>query len=129
MQEILNLKTPYQFIVIIILLIVAMFATYLIITLLLFPFMQIFNAITDKNKSNLIPRREIVMGVVTESISTSTIGEILITDKHGSKIYPAKLYMETTEKLEKETPIIVIDFDSNIALVVKNKALVNVNRK
>lgn len=72
MQEILNLKTPYQFIVIIILLIVAMFATYLIITLLLFPFMQIFNAITDKNKSNLIPRREIVMGVVTESISTST---------------------------------------------------------
>lgn len=61
MQEILNLKTPYQFIVIIILLIVAMFATYLIITLLLFPFMQIFNAITDKNKSNLIPRREIVI--------------------------------------------------------------------
>ena len=118
-----NLDPPYQYIIIAVLIIVGLVALDLILTFLLLPLMQIFNALTDKNKSNLINKDDLLIGVVTEDISATKTGEILIVDKHGSKIYPARLYdtqQSTDIELTQKTSIIVIDFKDNVALVVKN---------
>lgn len=134
-QDFLNELTNYlsgqsfsiqliSWLVIILLLIVAF---YLLISLLFFPFMYLFNRLTDKNKSNPLSKKDVLLGKLTLKIHGDSIGEVMeIGSKEARSTYPAKFFREKDRlsglKLEKGTNVIIIEFDDQgIALVIENK--------
>lgn len=113
-----------SWLVIILLLIVGF---YLLVSLLFFPGMYLFNRLTDKNKSNSLSREELLLGQLTLKIHGDSVGEVMeVGSQTARSTYPARLYREKDRKetvlLEKGTKVIIIEFDDQgVAWVIENK--------
>lgn len=100
---------------------------YLIVSLLFFPGMYLFNRLTDRNQSNSLSKEELFLGQLTLRIRGESIGEVMETGSQEARsTYPAKLFREKDRvsglELEKGTKVIIIEFDDQgIAWVVENK--------
>ncbi len=69
------------------------FVVFVAFSLLLGPFMWLYNRITDKNRSNVISRNEFVIGELTEKIVGDTIGEVMeIGSQSARSVYPARFF-------------------------------------
>jgi len=103
------------------------FVVFVAFSLLLGPFMWLYNRITDKNRSNVISRNEFVIGELTEKIVGDTIGEVMeIGSQSARSVYPARFFREEDRennvRLPVGTKVIIVDFDKKgIALVVESK--------
>ncbi|MBS5959447.1 MULTISPECIES: hypothetical protein [Enterococcus] len=110
-----------------IVLFVLIFAVFLLFSLLLGPFMWLFNRLTDKNRSNVLGHEDFLIGELTEKIVGNTLGEVMeIGSKTARSVYPAKFYKEEDIREKRELPVgtkvIIVDFDKKgIALVVENR--------
>lgn len=113
----------------VILIVVVVFAFYLLLSLLLAPGMYFYNRLTDRNKSNPISREELLIGELTEKIQGSSVGEVMSIDNRDARSsYPAKLYRETEQQrnvsLPKGTKVLIVGFDDQgIALVVERNSI------
>lgn len=110
-----------------ILLVGVIFVVFVAFSLLLGPFMWLYNRITDKNRSNVISRNDFVIGELTEKIVGDTIGEVMeIGSQSARSVYPARFFREEDRennvRLPVGTKVIIVDFDKKgIALVVESK--------
>lgn len=108
--------------------VLAILVISLLFSLILSPFMWLYNRFTDKNTSNVMAKDDFVMGELTEKIHGSAIGEVMeIGSEQARSIHPARLYREADAAngllLPVGTKVLIIDFDERgIALVVENKA-------
>lgn len=109
------------------LILVALFAIYLLVSLLFTPLMWLYNRLTDKNTSNVPSEKDYLLGELTEKIRGHGIGEVMESGNGQSRSsHPARLFDE--QEADKETTypvgtkVLIIDFDDKgIALVVRNK--------
>lgn len=105
------------------------FVLYLLLSLIFFPLMYLFNRLTDKNKSNPLSREDLLIGELTERIQGSSIGEVMAIDNRSARSsYPAKLYRETEQQenllLPKGSTVLIVGFDDQgIALVVERNSI------
>lgn len=108
--------------------VLAILVISLLFSLILSPFMWLYNRFTDKNTSNVMEKDDLVIGELTEKIHGSSIGEVMVTGSEQARsVHPARLYREAEATngllLPVGTKVLIIDFDERgIALVVKNKA-------
>ena len=102
------------------------FALYLLLALIFFPLMFLYNQLTDKNKSNVLGENDYLIGELTTRLRGNSIGEVIeIGNESAISAYPAKFYREEDRNsgvvLPSGTKVLIIDFDENgIALVVKS---------
>ncbi|WP_122645485.1 hypothetical protein [Enterococcus mediterraneensis] len=100
---------------------------FALFSLLITPFMMLYNRLTDRNKSNVLDTEDYVLGELTEKIQGASLGEVMETGSGTARsVHPARLYRETDIQndllLPIGTKVLIIDFDSQgVALVVKNK--------
>jgi hypothetical protein len=100
---------------------------FLLFSLLLGPFMWLFNRLTDKNRSNVLGHEDFLIGELTEKITGNSLGEVMeVGSKTARSVYPARFYKEKDIREMRELPVgskvIIVDFDKKgIALVVENK--------
>jgi hypothetical protein len=100
---------------------------FLLFSLLLGPFMWLFNRLTDKNRSNVLGHEDFLIGELTEKITGNSLGEVMeVGSKTARSVYPARFYKEEDIREMRELPVgskvIIVDFDKKgIALVVENK--------
>lgn len=103
---------------------------YLLFSLLLAPFMLLYNRLTDKNKSNVLANDDYVLGELTEKIHGTAIGEVMeIGSGEARSVHPARLYNEAEAHngllLPVGTKVLIIDFDDRgVALVVQSKSFI-----
>lgn len=115
-----------KILIVIIVFFIFIFCLYILFSIVLLPFMKLFNKFTDNNISNVPDKRDYLLGTLSEKVGFDHVGEVLINSSNGTSIRPAKLYkkedFENQIELPKNSPVIIIDFDDNgNALVIKNK--------
>ncbi|XUB36825.1 hypothetical protein IGI41_001823 [Enterococcus sp. DIV0876] len=119
--------TVIQFLGWLILIIGGLLIVFLLFSLLLAPFMWLYNRITDKNSSNVLNQSDFLIGELTEKIEGSSMGEVMeIGSQTARSVYPAMLYrVEDRSKnirLPVGTKVIIVEIDQKgIALVVESK--------
>ncbi|MGX7132287.1 hypothetical protein [Enterococcus songbeiensis] len=126
--ESLNQLPPFvtgvAWFLLILLVLAVLFAVF---SLLLTPFMMLYNRLTDRNKSNVLIEDDYVLGELTEKIHGDALGEVMETGSGSARsIHPARLFREKDIQenllLPVGTKVLIIDFDrEGIALVVKNQ--------
>ena len=97
----------------------------ILFSLILMPFMYLYNRLTDKNQSNVLAQKDYVIGELTERISGDSFGEVReIGSGDASSVYPARFYREEDRQKQQGLPVgtkvLIIDFDqAGVALIVK----------
>lgn len=100
---------------------------YLLISLILGPFMWLYNRLTDRNVSNVPKEKDFIVGELTGRIVGSNLGEVMITDESsGRSTHPAQLFkrrdLPPDYILPIGTKVLIIDFDEKgVAQVVERK--------
>ncbi len=103
---------------------------YLLFSLLLAPFMLLYNRLTDKNTSNVPASDDYLLGELTEKIHGTALGEVMeVGSGEARSVHPARLYNEADAQngllLPVGTKVLIIDFDERgIALVVQSKSFI-----
>ena len=119
--------TVIQFLGWLILIMAGLLIVFLLFSLILSPFMWLYNRWTDKNKSNVIDQSDFLIGELTEKIEGDAMGEVMeIGSQSARSVYPAKLYREDDRskniRLPVGTKVIIVEIDQKgIALVVESK--------
>ena len=128
-QELMNHSGWIQVIIWLLILISILIVGYLLLSLLFFPLMYLFNRLTDKNQSNPLSKEELLIGELTEKITGFSTGEVMAVDGMSARsLYPAQFYRETEQEsgllLPKGTKVLIVGFnDQGIALVVEKKSI------
>ena len=128
-QELMNQSGWIQVIIWLLILISILIVGYLLLSLLFFPLMYLFNRLTDKNQSNPLSKEELLIGELTEKITGFSTGEVMAIDGMSARsLYPAQLYREREQEsgllLPKGTKVLIVGFnDQGIALVVEKKSI------
>ena len=128
-QELMNHSGWIQVIIWLLILISILIVGYLLLSLLFFPLMYLFNRLTDKNQSNPLSKEELLIGELTEKITGFSTGEVMAVDGMSARsLYPAQLYRGTEQEsgllLPKGTKVLIVGFnDQGIALVVEKKSI------
>ena len=128
-QELMNHSGWIQVIIWLLILISILIVGYLLLSLLFFPLMYLFNRLTDKNQSNPLSKEELLIGELTEKITGFSTGEVMAVDGMSARsLYPAQLYREPEQEsgllLPKGTKVLIVGFnDQGIALVVEKKSI------
>lgn len=100
---------------------------YLVISLILGPFMWLYNHWTDRNTSNVPKEEDFILGELTSRIVGSKIGEVMIIDENSARsTHPAQLFkrkeLPADYTLPIGTKVLVVSFDEKgIAQVVEHQ--------
>lgn len=129
-EQMHTLPSAGRFVVWLVLGVLCLLVLSLLFSLLFSPFMWLYNRFTDRNRSNVLPEKELVTGELTVKIKGNSTGEVMETDSGRARsVHPARLFDEKEIAADTLYPIgtkvLIIEFDeSGIALVVRNQQFI-----